>query len=239
MDCYDDLSVKKYLEEREKLNILLLQEETYWKQRAKVFDFKKAMIIPGFFHSSASARKKTNRINFLINNDGVRVQDQEGMCEVVKEYFTTLFTGDVNSVVTSELVGHMNVSEEQNKRLIEGFSFEEFTIVVKQMHPDKASGPDGLNPAFFQNFWAVMCEEVFKYCQTWIHTKTFPGELNCTNVVLIPKKDNAFLRDLRPIALCNVLYKIIAKVLANRLKVVLPYIISENQSVFCETEKYN
>lgn len=78
-----------------------------------------------------------------------------------------------------------------------------------------------------------MGEEVLNYCQAWIRTKTFPGELNYTNVVLIPKKDNAsYLRDLRPIALCNVLYKILAKVLANRLKVVLPFIISENQSAF-------
>lgn len=52
-------------------------------------------------------------------------------------------------------------------------------------------------------------------------------------MVLIPKKDNVeSMKDLRPIALCNVLYKILAKVLANRLKVILPGIITENQSAF-------
>lgn len=61
----------------------------------------------------------------------------------------------------------------------------------------------------------------------------FPGDLNDTNVVLIPKKENTdSMRDLRPIALCNVLYKIMAKVLANRLKNILPVTISENQSEF-------
>lgn len=67
-------------------------------------------------------------------------------------------------------------------------SFEEFSLAVKQMHPDKASGPDKLNPAFFQTFWSLMGHEVFKYCKNWLDTNKFPGELNNTNVVLIPKK---------------------------------------------------
>lgn len=81
-----------------------------------------------------------------------------------------------------------------------------------------------------------MGQEVFNHCKEWLHTKSFPGELNCTNVVLIPKKEKAScLKDLRPIALCNVLYKILAKVLPNRLKVVLPSVISKNQSTFVKS----
>lgn len=109
-------------------------------------------------------------------------------------------------------------------------TFEEFTIAMSQMHPDKASGPDGLNPAFYQNFWPMLGKEVFDCCKNWLQGASFPADLNNTNVVLIPKKDNACcLKDLRPIALCNVLYKIVTKVLANRLKSVLPGLISEKQ----------
>lgn len=62
---------------------------------------------------------------------------------------------------------------------------------------------------------------------------SFPANLNDTNVVLIPRKQNACrLKDLRPIALCNVLYKILSKVLANRLERILPQIITENQAAF-------
>lgn len=61
----------------------------------------------------------------------------------------------------------------------------------------------------------------------------FPAEVNDTNIVLIPKKENAdTMKDLCPIAPCNVLYKILAKVLANRLKRIFPSIISEHQSTF-------
>lgn len=101
------------------------------------------------------------------------------------------------------------------------------------MHHDKASGPDGLNPAFYQNFWNVMGEEVYKCCIGWLRVEAFPADLNSNNVVLISKKVGAWrMMDLRPIALCNVLYTIMAKVLANRLKGMLPDLITEKQSAF-------
>lgn len=58
--------------------------------------------------------------------------------------------------------------------------------------------------------------------------------------MLLPKKENVVcMKDLRPIALCNVLYKILSKVLANRLKRILPQVISENQAAFVPGRSIN
>lgn len=156
MDRSDAPSVKAYIEGKEKLNTLLLQEEIYWKQRAKLLWLNEGDENTRLFHSSASARKKLNKISFLFNNEGERIEDQDGMCKIVREYFSTLFSREENNHMAENVGGHITVTTKQNNKLTEDFSFEEFTTAVKQMHPDKASRPDGLNPAFFQSFWSIM-----------------------------------------------------------------------------------
>uniref|UniRef100_A0A803PK80 Reverse transcriptase domain-containing protein n=1 Tax=Cannabis sativa TaxID=3483 RepID=A0A803PK80_CANSA len=104
-----------------------------------------------------------------------------------------------------------------------------------QMHPDKAPGPDGMKPGFYQKCWDLVGGDVVAQVQNFFLTGVLPAGLNNTNVVLIPKKKYpSHMGDLRPISLCNVLLKVITKVLANRLKVVLPSVISKTQSAFLQ-----
>lgn len=91
MDCTDNQSVQAYLDEREKLNNHLLQEEIYWKQRAKLFWLREGDENSIFFHFSAPDRKRANRVELLFDNAGFRVEDHEEMCGVVHDYFNMLF----------------------------------------------------------------------------------------------------------------------------------------------------
>lgn len=101
------------------------------------------------------------------------------------------------------------------------------------MHPDKSPGPDGINPAFYQRFWNIIGNDIVATCLNVISSNVVPDGLNDTLVVLIPKKQSPeTINDLRPISLCNVLMKIVTKMLDNRLKFLLPNIISEMQSAF-------
>lgn len=229
----DEFGIKLYFKERERLNELLLHEKVYWKQRAKTFWLQEGDSNSKYFHAQASQRKRLNKIPYLLNDAGEKVENAEEMMLLTREYFSNVFTESGRSELIEQTVNQIIISTCQNEKLVADLTFEEFTRAVKQMHPDKASGPDGFSPAFFQHFWGLIGIEVFNCCREWLENNSFPVDLNDTNLILIPKKENVEkLSDIRPIALCNVLYKILAKVLANRLKLILPFTISENQSAF-------
>jgi hypothetical protein len=101
------------------------------------------------------------------------------------------------------------------------------------MHPLKSPGPDGFSASFYQHLWSMVWKDVCNVVLQFLNHGHFDKEINATNIALVPKKKNpSRIVDFWPISLCNVVYKLIAKVLANRLKRVLGEIISPNQSAF-------
>ena len=78
-----------------------------------------------------------------------------------------------------------------------------------------------------------MGTDITDVCLDFLKNKWLPPNQNNTNIVLIPKKPNSeFMSDFQPISLCNVLYKVVSKFLSNRLRSILPDIISNEQSNF-------
>ena len=109
----------------------------------------------------------------------------------------------------------------------------EVSKALQQMAPLKALGPNGMPPLFYQHFWSTVDKDVTSSILSWLNSGTLPHPINHTFITLIAKTDNPkYVHQFRPISLCNVLYKIFSKVLANRLKKVLPHIITEHQSAF-------
>ena len=115
--------------------------------------------------------------------------------------------------------------------------FEDWEVVqaLKQMASMKAPGQDGMPPLFFQHFWPMIEGDVTHSVLSWLNSGTLLHPVNHTFITLIPKKKNpSCVLDYCPISLCNVLYKIFSKVLANRLKKILNNIITEHQSTFAK-----
>ena len=120
-----------------------------------------------------------------------------------------------------------------NEDLCRVYSDEEIGDALFQIGPLKAPGPDGLPACFFQRNWGLLKEDIIGAVKEFFNTGVMPPGVNDTCIVLIPKVNHPeHLKDFRPISLCNVIYKVASKVMANRLKVILPDIIAEEQSAF-------
>lgn len=188
-----------------------------------------------FFHNFASGRRRNNQIRRLRNKEGEWRDSEQDIQGIDIDYFTELFTSSraEGSLSSPDVV--QCVMEEQNNQLIKPISSEEVKDAVFSMHPEKAPGYDGLNPAFYQAFWNVVERDVVEFCRKFFSTGELPMEFNRTMVCLIPKvKQPEWMTDLHPISLCNVLFRVLSKILANRLKLCLPTLISANQNAFVE-----
>lgn len=219
---------------------LLEKKEVYWKQRAKIFWLQHGDQNTRFFHIFASARKKNNAFQRIKNMAGEWVETEEEIQDVVINYFKNIFMSSCKKrkITDREIV--KKVTEEENTELKSVISAEEVKSAVFSMYPEKSPGLDGLNPAFFQNYWGIVRGDVVKFFQQYISTGVLPREVNQTIVCLIPKiKMPQEMTDFCPISLCNTLVRIISKVLANRLKGCLNKLISDQQSAFIEGRLLN
>ena len=125
------------------------------------------------------------------------------------------------------------VTDDMREFLSTEFTAEEVKVALFQMGPTKSLGPDGMNALSYQKFCHVVGESVVIAVLDFLNNGNMLPNINHTNIVLIPKvKNPKRMSEFRPISLCNVIYKIISKVLAYRLKQILPQIISPSKSAF-------
>lgn len=154
---------------------------------------------------------------------------------MIEAYFVDLFKASNRDRKLMEAEVVKQVTVEENEELLQYITAEEVKEAVFAMHPDKACGPDGLNPSFFQVFWDIVERDVVHFCRNFMQTGELLAGVNAALVFLILKvKEPKAMGDLRPISLCNVLVRILSKVFANRLKKCLGSIISDMQSAFLE-----
>lgn len=115
------------------------------------------------------------------------------------------------------------------------FTRDEVKEALNQMHPLKAPGPDGLPALFFQKYWNIVGNDVQSLVLSVLNEGKSPESINRTFIALIPKcKNPNSPKQFRPISLCNVVMKLVTKVIANRLKPLLPEIVDEEQSAFVQ-----
>jgi len=219
---------------RIKLNCWHEKEDLMWYPWSRINWYQFGDRNTGFFHAKASARQKKNHMVRLFDENGFWHTNEDKMGEMVVNYYTDLFSSS-NLMEFSELLQAVQpkVTLAMNQRLSMDFIADEVRMALKQMYPLKASGLDGMPFLFYLHFWPNIGDEVTQTILDFLNHGLSPPNFNETHILLIPKiKDPKRVTDYRPISLCNAVFKIALKTIANRLKKILPFIISDTQSAF-------
>ncbi|KAG7585995.1 Reverse transcriptase zinc-binding domain [Arabidopsis thaliana x Arabidopsis arenosa] len=212
------------------------EEEIYWYQKSRGLWMRVGDHNSKYFHALTKQRRARNRIIGLHDENGIWSDEDKNIQHIAVSYFENLFTS-TNPQEFEEALKEVKttITDQVNEFLTAPATEKEVRTALFMMHPEKAPGPDGMTALFFQKAWNTVKVDLVQLVNSFLQEGSFDKRLNLTNICLIPKTERPTrMTELRPISLCNVGYKIISKLLCQRLKTVLPKLISETQSAFVE-----
>ncbi|PNY14141.1 cysteine-rich receptor-like protein kinase [Trifolium pratense] len=185
-----------------------------------------------YFHNCIKARHRRNRVVALRTTTGW-VEGPVGVRGAVVSYFRDHFDNEDWHRPTLDGITFPCLSLANADLLTASFTMEEISEVVKGCDGSKSPGPDGFNFAFIKEFWEIMKHDVRIMFDQFHGNACLPKSLLSYFITLIPKVHSPqALGDFRPISLLGCLYKMIAKVLATRLALVIGDLIPKTQSAF-------
>ena len=219
---------------KKEINEVMLREEIMWNQRSRALWIKYDDRNTKFFHATANNRQRKNRIEGISDLEGRWKEGGEEVEDVILNYFTEIYSTTFPTEFEASLGAvDRRVSEAMNAELLKEFKEEEVLQALMQMHPTKSPDPDGMSSIFYQKYWDVVGPQVVQCVIHTLRIGIMPQGVNDTYICLTPKfKCPQKITEYRPISLCNVIYKLVSKVLANRLKGVLPKVVDDAQSAF-------
>ncbi|KAA3454812.1 reverse transcriptase [Gossypium australe] len=200
----NDDTMAEIIDTKIHLNLKIDKYEMYWEQRARANWLMLGDKNSAYFHNWAVARRRANTISKLETEEGRALEEGAEIMTTATDFFKDLFTSRGLANASRVLDGiESKISFEDNEFLVSPFTTEDIQGALKEMGPTKAPGADGFPALFFQRCCA--------------HSK-------------IPRPTKMI--NFRPISLCSVVYKIIAKAIVHRLQSVIDRCIDKVQSAF-------
>nr|XP_048336943.1 uncharacterized protein LOC107411956 [Ziziphus jujuba var. spinosa] len=216
------------------INEWRLRLELVWRQKSREVWLQAGDRNSKFFHASTISNRKRNLISALKDDNGTWLESRTEISSFLIRKFNEVFQTEPVAFcdcLDDFFPGGITATDNWSMEVLP--TAEEIHNTVKRMHPIKAPGPDGMPALFFQKYWSTVGEDVVSLIQNAFRTIIFPPAINNTYMVLIPKtKQISSFNHLRPISLCNSVYKALSKLLADRIRPFLDKIISPFQAAF-------
>eukprot|EP00253_Pinus_taeda_P025511 PITA_25511 len=224
--------------ENQKVRILKEKEE-YWHLRSIAIWLKAGDENARFFQNYAKGRKVSNTIWNLPLPDGGVVDTFNKLSHLGTSHFKNLFKNPPGSNLANiiNVAGHFPrfVNDDEAKELIAPVTASELDGMLKWFKKDKSPSLDGWTIELYLAFCELLGNDLLKFVEECRIYGSIYNVVNSTFIALIPKSDSpSSFNDFRPISLCNYLYKIICKVIANHLRPILSHHITPQQFSFLE-----
>lgn len=152
---------------------------------------------------------KDDADNWVFEDDALR--------NLVSNFYSSLFTtfGIIN-VDFPTGCSFPTIFSQDLEFLDRDVSIEETKQALFSMQNLKSPGPDGFHPLFFKSQWEVLGPSIYDFVSSCFADPRNIQGVNHTLLTLLPKCDDpSYVTHFRPIALCNVIYKIVTKVITN------------------------
>lgn len=204
--------------------------ESKWKHRSRCNWLANGDTNSRFFHAHASSRLRRNLVTGIMVEGQLTTDPTQILGAFTSTMKNLLGTKQPILPFQPEALYPTNPNLEQ---LGTQFSLLEIELAVKQLANNKASGPDGLPNEFLKIYWNEIKHEILQIMLKFYHNNLDLQGSNLANIILIPKIETPkTTSDFRPISVLNLIPKLISKILSNRLRLVLPDLISPFQTAF-------
>ncbi|GJV22742.1 hypothetical protein Tco_1375437 [Tanacetum coccineum] len=232
-DPFNSILRKKEAAYVQAFNEVILLEERFLKHKSKVDWLRDGDANTAYFHKSVKSRISRNRIDVVSNSKGVIFENDQVADAFVTHYQVFLGQpGNVSALCTTNLFQN-RLDTVAALDMIRDISDQKIKEAIFSMGNDKSLGPDGFTAAFFKEAWDIVATDVMQAVREFFINGKLLKEINHTIIALIPKVASpSRVNDFRPISCCNVLFKCISKIIANRIKESLKVLVSPNQSAF-------
>ncbi|GKA12143.1 protein LAZ1 [Tanacetum coccineum] len=218
---------------RQRLDEAILNEEMFLKQKSKVEWLQVGDSNTAYFHKVIKSQKSKNRIDLVMDSDGVFFDGEDVPPGFVSHYIR--FLGKVGTTSPFDISNLFinTLLSDQAMNMVREVTSEEVKGVIFSMGNEKSPGPDGFTVVFFKEAWDIVGLDVINAVKEFFISGKLLKEINHTIIALIPKVPSPTrINDYRLISCCNVLLKCITKIISNRLKDCLKHLVSINQSTF-------